>query len=570
MKTQIFIFIGLLLLYFGNFSNNKVVAQEKATAENTLRIASTPELFNLTYDWASEFCKLNPEINIKVTKFTNANLSAIFDTDANFYLVPDLVYLKQGNKELWKMEVGKDVLVPLINSKNPVLSELKNHNISEVLLAQLLADQKNRKWNIIPKSGQNLPMNYYGVSDPSDQSMIADFLSSKQVIEGISVDNYENLIDAIQKDPNAIGFCKLSTLLNSFNPSIDGQITLMPIDKNGNGKIDHFENNYSDFQTFTRKAWIGKYPAELTGTIYAVASKAPGNESERAFLKWISGDGQRFLNQNAYSTLFQDEKQANLAALGYGNNHAAIADNSAQASKIAQFFASITISQYVFALFILLLIGFGIVVNFRSKDKAVTGVTALSSEILDENSLSVPTGLFFDKTHTWAFMEKNGMVRIGIDDFLQHIIGPLTKVKMKNPGENVKKGEAVLSIMQNGKLLSINSPVSGTIIAQNEILSQDPSAINESPYSTGWVYMIKPSNWVREIQFFTMADKYNEWIKNEFTRLKDFLSVTLTSKTPAYAHAVLQDGGTIRDNVLADLGPEVWEEFQTNFIDTMK
>ena len=57
------------------------------------------------------------------------------------------------------------------------------------------------------------------------------------------------------------------------------------------------------------------------------------------------------------------------------------------------------------------------------------------------------------------------MVRIGIDDFIQHITGPLTKVKMKNPGEKVKKGEPILSIIQNGKLLNINSPVSGTIIA---------------------------------------------------------------------------------------------------------
>ena len=55
-----------------------------------------------------------------------------------------------------------------------------------------------------------------------------------------------------------------------------------------------------------------------------------------------------------------------------------------------------------------------------------------------------------------------------------------------------------------------------------------------------------------------------------FRRLKDFLSITLNSKMPEYAHVVLQDGGIIKDNVLADLGPEVWEEFQTNFIDTMK
>jgi hypothetical protein len=33
---------------------------------------------------------------------------------------------------------------------------------------------------------------------------------------------------------------------------------------------------------------------------------------------------------------------------------------------------------------------------------------------------------------------------------------------------------------------------------------------------------------------------------------------------------MLQDGGELSDNVLAELEPKVWEDFQTNFIDTSK
>ncbi len=42
------------------------------------------------------------------------------------------------------------------------------------------------------------------------------------------------------------------------------------------------------------------------------------------------------------------------------------------------------------------------------------------------------------------------------------------------------------------------------------------------------------------------------------------------SNNAVYNHVVLQDGGELKDNVLADLGPEVWEEFQTKFIDPSK
>ena len=62
-------------------------------------------------------------------------------------------------------------------------------------------------------------------------------------------------------------------------------------------------------------------------------------------------------------------------------------------------------------------------------------------------------------------------------------------------------------------------------------------------------------------------DRFREWITDEFTRLKDFLATVLTSHYPEYSQIVLQDGGELTDNLLEKLGPEVWEDFQVNFID---
>jgi glycine cleavage system H lipoate-binding protein/ABC-type phosphate transport system substrate-binding protein len=564
MKTRIFIFISLLLLYFFKFGNDNVVAQEKATSENTISIVSTPALFSLANDWANEYAKLNPELKIKVTKLSEQEMLKSQKAEGDFYFVAN------DPSDFWKISIGKDVLIPVINSKNPFLAELKNHNISEVVLAEILLAAKDRKWHIVPKTGKNVPINYYMVDDATDKSVIEKFLSAHQDIEGIRVDNYEKLITSVMNDPYSIGFCKLSILMNINIPGIEQKISIMPIDRNSNGKVDHFENNYSDLQTFMRKAWIGKFPDDLTAGLYLAAAEKPTGQAELDFLKWVSTDGQIFMNQNAYATLVSAEIQSNLAMLGMQKVQLADTETVADSSKIAQFFASISVSQYIFGIFILSLIILGFVLNYSPRDKGLSKGKAFSQQIFNENMINAPSGLLYDKTHTWAFMEKDGMVRVGIDDFLQHVTGPLTKVKMKNPGDQVKKGEPVLSIIQNGKLLNINSPVSGTIVAQNEILTGNPSAINESPYASGWVYMIKPSNWAREIQFFHMADKYQEWIKTEFTRLKDFLAETIHSKNPAYAQVVLQDGGVIKDHVLADFGPDVWEEFQTNFVDIKK
>jgi hypothetical protein len=82
--------------------------------------------------------------------------------------------------------------------------------------------------------------------------------------------------------------------------------------------------------------------------------------------------------------------------------------------------------------------------------------------------------------------------------------------------------------------------------------------------------MIEPTNWSLEIQFLSMADKYKTWLKGEFSRLKDFIATAVNANTPEYAFVPLQDGGEMTDNVLAGLGPEVWEDFQTKFIDNVK
>ena len=204
----------------------------------------------------------------------------------------------------------------------------------------------------------------------------------------------------------------------------------------------------------------------------------------------------------------------------------------------------------------------------REKSKAST-TTEVHNQILNEASISIPKGLYFDKTHTWAYMEKNGEVKIGIDDFLLHVTGALSRVKMRNIGEQIQKGEPILTIIRFGKQLTINSPISGTITSHNIQLVKNPATVNLSPYNDGWVYLIEPTNWLRESQFLIMADKYKDWLKNEFTRLKDFLSI-VSQPGNEELMPVLQDGGELKDNLLEDLGPEVWEEFQIKFMNTSK
>ena len=221
--------------------------------------------------------------------------------------------------------------------------------------------------------------------------------------------------------------------------------------------------------------------------------------------------------------------------------------------------------------FILIWIVTEAIVQFIRYQKG-TSMSTISAftRAFDEDTVVIPKGLYFDKTHTWAFMEKDGMVKIGIDDFFPHVTGLLTSIKMKNSGDVIKKNEVFLSIIQNGKQLNIKSPVSGIIKTQNKALLTNTSLINSFPYTDGWVYMIEPTNWIGEIQFFFMAEKFSAWLRTEFNRLKDFIAVMQKTNETKYANIVLQDGGKIKGGILMNFRSEVWEDFQTNFIDKLK
>lgn len=221
--------------------------------------------------------------------------------------------------------------------------------------------------------------------------------------------------------------------------------------------------------------------------------------------------------------------------------------------------------------FILLCISVDALVHYsRQKKSKAINLNSVTTRIFNESSVVIPKGLYYDKSHTWAFMEKNGLVKIGIDDFLLHITGNLNRLKIKNQGEKINKGEAVVSVIQNGKQLTIKSPITGIIKSINKQILDNPSIINISGFNEGWIYTVEPTNWTRELQFLLIADLYKEWLKTEFTRLKDFLSTIRLSNNKELATIILQDGGEIKENILADYGPEVWEDFQIKFINTSK
>jgi glycine cleavage system H lipoate-binding protein/ABC-type phosphate transport system substrate-binding protein len=557
MKRTVNFLITLLLVSGSNMFISHTAAGSSLLPADSLRVISTPDLYSLSMKWADEYNRLFPGANIKIVNVADPEKAGKIIREGNLGFISGDFYAGLKREPLWNVVVGRDVIVPVINAKNPLMEDICRQGVSSAGLASFLQNGDTGNWANLLKGVSNAKADYYCINDPLALKSLSGFLKVDQsIIAGKKTADADEVIAAIQRDPYAIGFCRLTDVIDPKNQGMAESIRLLPIDRNGNGIIDYNEKIYGNVNDFSRGVWIGKYPKPLFTNIYSVASGKPENAGEIAFLKWVLSDGQAYLSGNGYSDLLLSERQS----AGDKLYNAKITAVGATGEKTL-------VRVFLFIIATAILIGL-IVASARKRKRSpvrITGPTA--HNLIDEQSMVIPKGLYFDKTHTWAFLEENGNVKVGIDDFLQHVTGKITRVRMKSPGKKVQKGDQILSIVQNGKQLNLYSPVSGTIIEQNILLEDNSYVLNSSPYREGWIYRIEPSNWSRESQLLFMADKQREFISREFARLKDFLMTAIGSETGKYAEVMLADGGEIRDGVLSEMGPEIWEDFQTKFID---
>ena len=126
----------------------------------------------------------------------------------------------------------------------------------------------------------------------------------------------------------------------------------------------------------------------------------------------------------------------------------------------------------------------------------------------------IPGDLKFLKSHEWARVEDNGLVRVGISDHAQEQLGDLVYVELPEVGATVQAGIGAATVESVKAASDIYSPVSGEIVEVNESLADKPETINEDAYGDGWLFVVKISD-RGELDELLDADAYAEQVENE-------------------------------------------------------
>lgn len=174
------------------------------------------------------------------------------------------------------------------------------------------------------------------------------------------------------------------------------------------------------------------------------------------------------------------------------------------------------------------------------------------------NWFSLPTqGIFFHQGHTWAAPEDGNILKAGMDDFAQKMLGKIDSVSLPQVGAEVTQGEKGWSVQVGSKLFDMLSPVSGKIVAVNENLLQSAAGINNDPYGQSWLIKVQSPRASSNLKNLLTGDLARRWM--------DGVRDSLLTRGNYNLGALSQDGGVPVDGIARNMDPENWDKLVKDF-----
>jgi glycine cleavage system H protein len=95
--------------------------------------------------------------------------------------------------------------------------------------------------------------------------------------------------------------------------------------------------------------------------------------------------------------------------------------------------------------------------------------------------------------HVWVGVEDR-QVHLGLTNYIQSALGAIISVELPDVGDQIEAGEIFAEIESASTIHEVVAPVSGRVLAVNPHLEEEPSIINEDPYSEGWLLEVRLKN----------------------------------------------------------------------------
>ncbi len=181
-------------------------------------------------------------------------------------------------------------------------------------------------------------------------------------------------------------------------------------------------------------------------------------------------------------------------------------------------------------------------------------------DFLEVHGFKIPQGYYFHPGHTWAKIEEDSSVRVGLDEFALRVLGPLDRVEAPLLGKQVKQGDADIQLRRGAQTALALSPVSGVVTAINTRLRQKGCLANKDPFSDGWVLRLHSNNLRRDLKELMIHKETQDFMEREIETLYSLIEDT--------AGPLPTDGGHPGKDIYGNMPQLGWERLCKVFLRT--
>jgi glycine cleavage system H lipoate-binding protein len=189
--------------------------------------------------------------------------------------------------------------------------------------------------------------------------------------------------------------------------------------------------------------------------------------------------------------------------------------------------------------------------NVVLSDRNVEGAIGL----INVQGCEIARNLFYHPGHTWARIEEGGIVRVGLDDFGQRMLGTVYALALPSLNRHVKRGDEACRVTHQSGAIALASPVTGTVLDVNSNLLLRPALINRDPYGEGWTMTIEPADLKTCLRRSMYGEKVRQWLTGEIEKARSLINKIINDERDAII-PTMTDGGLLTREFLHGLSVE--------------
>jgi glycine cleavage system H protein len=128
-------------------------------------------------------------------------------------------------------------------------------------------------------------------------------------------------------------------------------------------------------------------------------------------------------------------------------------------------------------------------------------------------SFEYPEDLRYLDSHEYVRLDGD-IATIGITAFAVEQLGDIVFVELPEVGDVLTQGETLGSVESVKAVEDLYSPITGTVVESNAIVTDTPEKLGEDPYGEGWLLKVKLDT-TPDLSEMMSAAEYRDRVEGE-------------------------------------------------------